>query len=527
MSKPPNVLILSDLHLSRGYYEPRGDDERGGHFSQLEDFFGDDAFFNFVAYHVAQGGRWQLVFNGDLVDFLQVVDFPTDEDTLASLRQVLHEDEEWESWQARKREYGLGTTYIETCWKLEQIAAGHPTFFQALAYMLATGNEVIVIKGNHDVEWHWPQVQERMRELIRRAYDPAKIGERLIARNRRWQRHEANPLRNVPTLDDKALARLKFCPRFYYIRDLLYVEHGCQYEVANSFPDFFDPVLPSDFHLKLEKRRIELPFGSFFVRYFFNRIEQATPFADNIKPISRYLKWVLVHHPLWAIKTLLTRHDVVREIWHRLHAIHADRTHAQGPLRVKTASSHPAPKDDYWHGPTPLPNPSAFLADLAEMEEAMGSRPPLLYLKPGQWFSAVRKHHSDYLYAAAAGVRQLLRKHGVDARYFVLGHDHNAAVRPLGDGAWYYNCGTWTMIEGEEERFFREAREFTYVKITPGGEPEAQLLRWNDGARRGERVVLMADKDAPRSDTRRLWGAVMLIGGLALLALAIRRRNNR
>ncbi len=523
MSQLPNVLIVSDLHLSRGYYEPRGNDKRGGHFSRLEDFFGDDAFFNFVAHHVAQGGRWQLVFNGDMVDFLQVVDFPRDRETLDSLRQVLHEDEKWETWQARKREYGLGTTFVETCWKLEQIAAGHPTFFQALAYTLATGNEVIVIKGNHDVEWHWPQVQERMRELIRRAYDPEQIGRRLIAHGRRWQRHEANPLRNIPSLGDQALARLKFCPRFYYIRDLLYVEHGCQYETANSFPDLLNPVLPTDLHLPPEKRRIELPFGSFFVRYFFNRIEQATPFADNIKPISRYLKWVIVHHPLWAIKTLLTRHDVIREIWKRLHTIHTDRARTQSPLRTLARR---VPKADYQHGPTPLPNPAAFLDDLMTMEkEVLGSRPPLLYRKPGQWLSAMRKYHPDYLYVAASQVRQILRRHGVDARYFVLGHDHNAAVRPLGDGGWYYNCGTWTMIEGEQERFFREAREFTYVKITPGGTPEAQLLRWNDGARRGEHVVLMAETQTPPSDTRRLWGMALLLGGLALLAMALRRHK--
>jgi hypothetical protein len=63
----------------------------------------------------------------------------------------------------------------------------------------------------------------------------------------------------------------------------------------------------------------------------------------------------------------------------------------------------------------------------------------------------------------------------------------------VGDGAWYYNTGTWTVIEGESDRFFRDTRELTYVKIVPGAEEEAQLLQWKDGPGRGERVILMSD----------------------------------
>ncbi|MBN1579177.1 MAG: hypothetical protein JXA89_00635, partial [Anaerolineae bacterium] len=133
MAKTPNLLIVSDLHLSGGYYAPQASEARGGQFSDLEDFFCDEAFFSLVSHHVAQGGKWQFILNGDIVDFLQVIDLPDDEDVLAGLRPVLRPGRDWERWKDKKRQYGLGTTAIETCWKLEQIVAGHRVFFLALA----------------------------------------------------------------------------------------------------------------------------------------------------------------------------------------------------------------------------------------------------------------------------------------------------------------------------------------------------------------------------------------------------------
>jgi hypothetical protein len=203
--------------------------------------------------------------------------------------------------------------------------------------------------------------------------------------------------------------------------------------------------------------------------------------------------------------------------------MHSDRVHEQDPLHAR-AVSMPA---DHWHGPTPLPDPAAFLDGLRDLEERVfKSQPPLLYLEPRRWLEALRSYRSDYLFRAAGAVARLLRQQGVDARYFVFGHNHDAEVRPLAGGGWYYNTGTWTIIAGEQDRFFREAREFTYVQIVPGAATGAQLLRWNDEANRGERVILMTRSPEMRSG-RKLWGLALLAGGLALLVMFLRKRARR
>jgi hypothetical protein len=155
-------------------------------------------------------------------------------------------------------------------------------------------------------------------------------------------------------------------------------------------------------------------------------------------------------------------------------------------------------------------------------EQVFRSRPPLLYVRPQNWFAATREFSHDILIRAARAVRDLLRSQGQDARYIVMGHDHNAAVESLGDDAWYYNAGTWALIEGEHDRFFRETRELTYVKIMPGADEEAQLLRWSDGPNRGERVILMTGGKEIETESR-LWGLAILAGGLGLLALVLKR----
>lgn len=534
MPELPNILILSDLHLSRGYYVPGESDRQGGRFSGLEDFFADEEFFNLVAHHLSQGGRWRLILNGDVVDLLQVVDFPTDPQTLEELRRVIRDGDNWEAWQARHRKYGLGTSAIETCWKLTQIAAGHPVFFLALAHVLATGNEVIIVSGNHDVEWYWTSVQERLRELVRRAYDPVQIEWRLARLRPGTGQHRAGPRRTEAMLGREALERLQFYPRCYYIKHFLYVEHGSQYDVASSFPDMFDPVLPSDRALPPDQWRIELPIGSFFVRYFFNQVEHESSFADNVKPFARYLRWVICHRPLWAIEVLLTQGEIVRMIWQRLRRVHVNRISMQHPLRAQAASR---PADRSYHIPD-MADPDRFVKGLHDLEERVfKSHPPLLYMKPKDWIGAVCAYRRDFLSRAAEAICELLYDQGEGARYLVFGHNHDACVGLLGNGshagpddnvghhhtghghAWYYNTGTWVPIEEGKERFFRKAPELTYLKIVPGAKEEAQLLHWNDGAGRGDLVPLMVESEK-RSLGYKGWGWALLAGGLTLLAIA-------
>lgn len=135
-----NFLFVSDLHLSEGR------DPHTGLLHRNEDFFQDTAFAQFVAYHVNlylqrdsavyYQKPWQLIINGDVFDFLQVVSVPTEGDKYAQMRKPL---------RSKDREFGLGTGAEDTVWKLKKIFEGHPLFFQALAWFVAhEGFEIVV-----------------------------------------------------------------------------------------------------------------------------------------------------------------------------------------------------------------------------------------------------------------------------------------------------------------------------------------------------------------------------------------------
>jgi hypothetical protein len=267
-----NLLIVSDLHLCEGL------DPQSGKFSRLEDFLFDDAFARFLHYHEEVknqprfGGRpWLLILNGDLLDFLQVVSLPEEGRMLHAVKGIGRHKE----LRINERDYGLGTTAEESEWKLKRIARGHQSFFAALGWFVAHSNHIAVLKGNHDIEFHWPSVWERFVVEVERAY----TRERLM-------------LGQGPSVTSEELdARIRFCPWFYYEPGRVYVEHGGQYEPASYFADYLNPVVPDD------PERIQLPWGSLFVRYLFNKVEDVHPFADNVKPPVRYLMWAFRKGP--------------------------------------------------------------------------------------------------------------------------------------------------------------------------------------------------------------------------------------
>ena len=234
-----NIVIISDLHLSQGR------DPHTKKFNRNEDFFFDEQFDRFLShleYQTEHRSRsWRLIINGDMADFLQVTRRPRDSDF--ALRE-------------REKLYGLGTSPEKTVWKMKVMMDGHWMFFKALGRFLSTGNRCTIITGNHDIEWTVPGQQEAFREEMKK-YLPADTrgGNEIV------------------------FGSIDFCPWFYYEPDLVWVEHGHQYDGMNSFDYLLAPYMP-------DGEELMLPGGSFFVRYLFNKVEQKDPFADNI---SQYL----------------------------------------------------------------------------------------------------------------------------------------------------------------------------------------------------------------------------------------------
>lgn len=493
-----NLLIVSDLHLSEGL------DPKSGKFSRLEDFLFDDAFARFLRYHEAVreqprfGGRpWLLIINGDFFDLLQVVSLPQEGRLLQTVKGVGRLKE----LRLNERDYGLGTTAEESEWKLKRVAWGHQRFFAALGRFVARGNHVAVIKGNHDVELHWPQVQERLVTEMERAH----TRERLMLAD------------GPPLTSEEFRSRVHFYPWFYCEPGRVYVEHGGQYEAANHFRDYFHPVMPDN------PQQIDLPWGSLFVRYLFNKVEDVHPFADNVKPATRYLSWAFRKDPIGTMDMLLTRGWVfLRAFW---NVTRKTVSSALQSARAQAPSGHPVP--------VPLPAPvTQKIAALARRQidaswqewirSAMQGLLSLLMLliivtfvalagltlNSGlSWMTAVylgaaalayflRRalkrsfaylFESPYLLHAARGLEQVLElTHPV--RYIVMGHDHQASLERL-ESAWYVNTGSWVPVyEQEGPVAGREA--LTFFRLAWGYEGTPELLRWDDAAGAPARVIL-------------------------------------
>ncbi len=275
-----HLLIVSDLHLSEGRSEHTHRIQRN------EDFFLDEEFTRFLEYHLSIEAerKWHLIINGDFLDFLQVVSTDFDPEfldylgvkTAAEAREQLHICDQ-------HTRFGLDAGPGETVFKLWKILDGHWIFTLSLIRFLERGHVISIGRGNHDPEFQYPIVQDHFRGMLAWFYEHKLEGQ-----------HTPEQVREFGRVCDE---RVQFLDWFYYEPGLIWAEHGGQYDAANAFPHWLAPYLPHSDH-------IEMPWGSFFVRYLFNSIEDEEPWADNIKPQRRFIMWLVTRRPVLALRFL-------------------------------------------------------------------------------------------------------------------------------------------------------------------------------------------------------------------------------
>jgi UDP-2,3-diacylglucosamine pyrophosphatase LpxH len=198
----PNLLVLSDVHLGCDLVQhARPDAPARGEASRRRD---RELVAMLDWYRKRRRGRrpWRLVFAGDLVDFVGMSVSAAPDEIETELT-----DEE--------REHGLGSAVDHTIAKLRRVAENHREVFVALARFVASGNELSIVRGNHDVDFHWKPVQEELCALLARH---ARID----------------------------AARIEFVDWFYYEEGRVYIEHGHQYDDYCAQDHVLHPVLPSD-----------------------------------------------------------------------------------------------------------------------------------------------------------------------------------------------------------------------------------------------------------------------------------------
>lgn len=523
-----NYLFLSDLHLSEGVSHQTGKIHRN------EDFFHDEAFARFLTYHARLSlderrpsvyqMPWKLVINGDIFDFLQVVSMPpivNQEAVMEVMNAAGREVTRTQELTPNKIRYGLGTSEPEIVWRLQKIYEGHPVFFQALAWFVAAGHHVVLMKGNHDVELFWPAVQTKMHHILVDAYTACMDGVTAGLKQ---------PFVKLPDMPDQlsvteVATAVTFPSTYYYEEGVFFASHGCQYDPSNWFPNFADPRLPDN------KEYLELPFGSLFVRYFFNSVEAVHPFADNIKPMSRYVFWLLRNSPssiVLILTTLLPQY--IKAVWKvREKTGMRSKENRQTPQNAFEAALFPiqksvrqgllagSKKTTVWVAFSVLMNIIAVILLLNSLRLLIADNFVWMGINlAGAILSNflgayLRERMEDifsfpFLFEAAQKVCHLLNSDVPDTftavPYHIFGHDHNSKIERIeieegtphpGFPQWYVNTGTWGSIFSEEDRLLRTAEQLTFFHILtkklPTNDPP-ELLHWSPTADRPQRVRL-------------------------------------
>jgi UDP-2,3-diacylglucosamine pyrophosphatase LpxH len=463
-----------DIVIVSDFHMSSGYNRRTGTFSRNEDFFYDAAFSRFVDKLIAQANserrHWRLVILGDFVDFLQV----------------------------EQQQQSQLTSSADTVEKLSAIARGHSAVFAALGRFIDAGHVVDLVIGNHDIEFIWPAAQEHFKALVAE-HASADVAGKIIVH-----------------------------PWIFYVPGMVYAEHGQQYDIYNSFATLMQPQLPSD------PRLIELPLGSFFVLYLFNHIERLDPFADNVKPATRYLAWALRTHPIVGLaslgyhlqffvrvlrkaSTLTAEQQQVRREAYRRDFVEPYAAELGLPvatlIELDRLAAVPA-MSNHWRQVEallvrPLIPGVPMLAGVTAIYRATKRlRPGLrsfLMLAAGIAGLLWRERRllrpatqpGSYLFAAVRQIHEQLAKAGAAVPAYVFGHTHTAEQYPLtdaDDGPRYLNTGTWTPLVPHAFDLVSTRERFSFVQITrdpANGQVQAALMLWNDAAERVEPLPLL------------------------------------
>lgn len=259
---PPCTAVLSDLHVSDiEPVDPRCPSWRR---HKHADLVTDARLARFLDHlrALARGQRVELVLNGDVFDF--------------DVIKAVPESPPWPvSWLERAR--GLHAEEPKSAWKMQRIVDHHPVLFGELARWVREGHDLVFVIGNHDLELHWPAVQDVLRAAIAPAHPEA----------------------------------LRVCEFFVISHHDTLITHGNQYD---AYCVVHDPVHP---FIDLNGRtRLRLPFGDQAAKLMINGMGLFNPHVDDSlrRPIGEYARFYLQdvtrHHPTiawtWLWSALVT-----------------------------------------------------------------------------------------------------------------------------------------------------------------------------------------------------------------------------
>jgi len=485
---PRDLVVVSDLHLGRGF------NARTKHWHRLETFFYDEDFHAFCDWlcrdSAARGAPFALVLNGDVFDLLRIEPEPAGDGG------------------GPERRFGPLVTAPVAARMVRDILRGHPAFADALALVLAAGDEVILLPGNHDLELQWEPVREELR---------GALADRLAARG-------------APA---EALGRLRFERWFLHEPGRVWIEHGCQYDPENAFRFPLRRKLAGSPEAATVAQR-DMPFGNFIQRYLYNAFGSITFIVPSSRANYRYFRFLLTNQPRLLLSVVRSHGPFLVQLLRRLARAPAaawqrvaERTHAEELEELAARSG----LGERLHRIDALKCVGADAAQAASglfrqsMKLAAGTA---LVTVAGLlvWTSTWRALDSLMVGFAwktllslalylifgatllAALVAAVLRVPGdepprplgaaaeriadlADVPLVVFGHTHEEGVTRIAraDGdSWYFNTGTWIAVFTHDVMLPRDPVQYTFLRIRG---KEADLLRWSPGRARPTPVVLL------------------------------------
>jgi len=227
--------------------------------------------------------------------------------------------------------------------KVKRIVAGHPEIFEGLRRFSSTPHHSITyIYGNHEPSLLWPDARDYM--------------DQVMGAKTKW-------------------------PGFNYKIDGIYIEHGMQYHTINKF-DLNQLFLTYG----LKDPIINIPWGSYFVIKYLNKLKLKRPHVDRVSPFGLYLFFSLFFDARFAIPAVL-----------KLIAFFLGRHFDWRPGQK-----------------FPIITTLNIIRDISIVPNLV------------------------------AYARQILAKKTYHT--VIFGHDHTAAYRRVGQGQLYVNTGTWNDI---------------------------------------------------------------------------------
>jgi UDP-2,3-diacylglucosamine pyrophosphatase LpxH len=223
-----------------------------------------------------------------------------------------------------------------------------------------------------------------------------------------------------------AAPSIRFHPWIFYVPDLLYAEHGHQYHDINAVDTLLRPEDPD------RRDRLALPLASHLVEGWPRFAVHAVRHGVNLAT------------PALARRRAAYRHEVLTP---EAASVALDASTLVALDRLSDTRA------------------LAILRRLAGQTLRRGA-------------SATQCH--GYLHRGAAAVDRVLQAGGAGVPYLAFGHTHTAERLPVGTGAEYLNCGTWSPFV--PRGLDTAGRRLTFARVS--AVEGARVLRWDDVARR-------------------------------------------